>query len=720
MKLLASLSQSASHPFTRSTAAQVAHHPDANVLETRARKHARLEGPLIEAPPASPSPFADAARFGNKTANLAILADLVKQHGLHQWVTIPDFIGIEHAAVRAHLEKHCGAKLGDCEKSLQAALARSPKILDADGKNKLGQLRDLIRTTLIDHPLPVDDRWLCGQPNARLMVRSTGREDSAVLANAGGNTSVLNVPANKPAAIATAVAEVVASYLSERSYQQRLSGGDDISAPTFMPVLLQVMVGEVQGGDIPVSGVTLTLEPEGPTPGVSQTQTTYGHNEAVVASLLPCDTYFVQDQRVHSIIKRKPERLAPAADGALQHVANPAELRMRSSLSDVVVQRLHRVGKIVATHYHLPMDLEWTYMPRVDTIYLVQARPLVLPQLREPSHLNPERVHAAQQWTGTVIGAAGGSVRLVESRQQIITAPTLPQALALYLNHPDRASIRGVCVAEAAEATSHEANTFRGVQVPVLYVADFAKFEAFLDANMPLLFDTSMGQWVAASALLGQNETLSLRTLRRRQIILPGWGKHPIPAQQTLNLRAPEASYDDLAALALRLLHDVQPTVFVAPEALHALNTCDKISQASGLETLLRALHAATRPEITQAAPDHGMLRLLFARIAAGSPKERSIAIAQVLHNALQITQIVQRDPALQTRARAVLHGTLHALIRVHEAAQTNSHDISFLFELNFLKASMLQERDADLVDNESFVTLLAEYRERGPFAYHR
>ena len=79
------------------------------------------------------------------------------------------------------------------------------------------------------------------------MVRSTGEEDTVDMANPGGNKSVAAVKLDS-IAISNAIGVVVASYISEKSLTQRLLSGDDISKPSFMPVLIQRMIGEKLNG----------------------------------------------------------------------------------------------------------------------------------------------------------------------------------------------------------------------------------------------------------------------------------------------------------------------------------------------------------------------------------------------------------------------------------------------------------------------------------------
>ena len=83
------------------------------------------------------------------------------------------------------------------------------------------------------------------QRKERLMVRSTGREDTKEFANAGGNTSVSNVIPDSNIVL-LGIKEVITSYFGEKSLKQRLGVGDPslFDETPFTPVLIQRMIGE--------------------------------------------------------------------------------------------------------------------------------------------------------------------------------------------------------------------------------------------------------------------------------------------------------------------------------------------------------------------------------------------------------------------------------------------------------------------------------------------
>ncbi|MBA3602493.1 MAG: hypothetical protein H0W50_02385 [Parachlamydiaceae bacterium] len=133
-----------------------------------------------------------------------------------------------------------------------------------------------------------------------LMVRSSGAEDSSHAANAGGNVSKAYVlPKTGP--LCNAIGEVVSSYFSYSSLQNRINVGIN---PFFeelnIGLTTQELIGECLGGekvssDIPVSLVLFTNEPlyvGDEKFRVMRLSATYGHGNGVVggADAIPTDT----------------------------------------------------------------------------------------------------------------------------------------------------------------------------------------------------------------------------------------------------------------------------------------------------------------------------------------------------------------------------------------------------------------------------------------------
>lgn len=390
--------------------------------------------------------------------------------------------------------------------------------------------------------------------NKKLMVRSTGREDTDKLANAGGNDSLSNIDPTEPAVI-EALGSVIASYFSSKSIKQRLGAGDRtlFSDSPFIPAVVQLMVGEKRGGStvpqlIPRSGVMFTEEPEGrlstainrsKTSGISIIQAAYGHNEGVVNSIVAVDTYYVDLLgHIHSVIVPKPSRMIPLEPRGLGRQENEASLMKKSTLNEKAVATLKLLAVLFEWYYQKPMDVEYVLLG--NTLSLVQARPIVHnPYQLRPCYLRTSDV-LKEKLFGNSIGVAGGQLRVLSSLNQCIIEDTLSKALAVYQDASITSNphaISCVIVGEMAPATSHEATTFRGELKPVFYVNNLAQVKQWFSAGVPVIADLQrgvIGTWDVASH--GPVEQLQhfINALQRDEPvsspdIVAGWVSYPIP-----------------------------------------------------------------------------------------------------------------------------------------------------------------------------------------------
>lgn len=342
------------------------------------------------------------------------------------------------------------------------------------------------------------------------MVRSTGKEDTRTMANAGGNESVVNVLPNK-AALLEAAKKVVLSYFGEKSLKQRLGLGDPslFSQDVFCPVFIQRMVGERDDADIPVCGVMFTEEPEGgiswrnekddagviKTTGITTIQAAYGHNEGVVNSKVAVDTVIAQqlpgvdDPVFYPVIRAKRERLVPVpGEAALTMKENPAHLVLAAALNNKMLITLKKFADALEKYYGYPVDVE--FVVRDGIVYIVQARPIVHKSERAtPSYLPLlGNLPAECIFKGRTIGVAGGSVVTLLQKKEAIMMPTIGGALDVYLKHLKRDSVKAIIIGADAPATSHEATTFRSEGKPVIFVRNFHQLAEAFRGDKKLIF----------------------------------------------------------------------------------------------------------------------------------------------------------------------------------------------------------------------------------------
>lgn len=402
------------------------------------------------------------------------------------------------------------------------------------------------------------EEWLKKEKPEFIIVRSTGKEDSDTNSNAGGNASI---PFIKPDAhdISEAIGQVLASYFGKKSIEQRLLAGDKSlfnEKTPFLPVLLQVMVGENVGGtgskheDIPRSGVLFTRQQD-KAKGVTFIQTGLGNNEGVVTSRVAVDSFYVgADKQIHATIRKKTTRFVSIEDDG-KYKAEPIKnknltLENSQALPDNVILALKDVADDIAESYAAekggakPMDMEYTVKLKDKStnnpvIYLLQARPLQNTQGKkavEHSFLDLKCLKAVPK-SGRIQAQTlldgNAYVREVNDPEEILFVDDLPKALDGYVNSDDPEKIKVIITKKTAPATSHEAVTLRPKGVAVMVVEDPKQFEYLkqlvekADDENPVLFDPQRGMIVDTHHVKNKNE-----------LIKKGLISYPIPLEASI------------------------------------------------------------------------------------------------------------------------------------------------------------------------------------------
>lgn len=477
-----------------------------------------------------------AEAYGNKAANL-----MVMEKGFAD-INIPDICPLSHMMCLKHLDTHYPGWRAQWEAFKEKQGNESGGL--AEGTHEiLSQLRAGIEQVFGEYPLE-DERiseYLAShfEPGEVLMVRSTGKEDSAELANPGGNESYAGISANIDS-VSAACGRVIASYFSEKSLEQRLKAkhveSDSIMGEPFMPVLLQKMIGEVIVADKITSakkvysGVMYVNQD-----GKVTIQEAPGHGELVVNSKGPINSYFILGEgTVHQQVNEKPFRMVSyineAGKAELIVKKNTNEIK-NASLPKEVVERLGKMGKEIQAFYGDDRDIEFVYDEHADKIFIVQARPIPLGESTRhiPSAISPEKIREVKKevpyYKAKTIAVAASKVELAENSGDVIICNTIGDALTMYLDMKDP-KIKAVVVARDAPSTSHEAAEFNSVSIPVFYVdkAQKERIQSSLEqGDKQFLFDPQRGLIVDWSGK-GSSE----------EILKEGLFKSSISAERTL------------------------------------------------------------------------------------------------------------------------------------------------------------------------------------------
>ena len=629
--------------------------------------------------------------YGNKTYNLAILQDIINTLPAReqQKYAVPAFIGISNEYIK-NLLAICEYDRPAYPQKTRFIIpqTRTPRIpfLSVIESNwpdcvRMGATARFLSKEIADYfcvypelhvkskqelPLYLKNFFeLASVKRLLLMVRSTGAEDTKDLANAGGNESIACVKPEMPS-VFDAVGQVVASYFSEKSIKQRILAGDPtINEMPSTPVLLQVMIGEdrTYAATMPVSGVMFSQEAEANTPSITQIQATYGHNEAVVNSLVPVDTYYVRGTTIHPVIRHKHERLAPGADNKLERVANEKSSHDKPCLTKQNILDLKALADASQKFYGYPVDIEFVVQNGV--IYLIQARPIVA-QPQKPSYIPRGSVVGKDTMEATAITVAGGAVVTINNAQEILIADTIGTALDEFLNKSNQQQIKAVIVGAMAPATSHEATTFRCSGKPVMCVCDVrALQDKITHGAAPLHIDTQQG-FILFNAQAQINS---------------GWAVHPIP--KLISLVPEYINYNSGKKFLIDLTHMQEHFSGVATEQLFAIMRASNES---------RAICAASS--------------LLFRMHTLIQKAKQDLAGLAVTKTIIQY-YIVQLEQLFE-----------HLLTVVQEFDfARDGQRIEWLYAVNFMEALYNQAPDSQIVRNYSFKALADRYQEEKDLA---
>ncbi|MEI8126030.1 MAG: PEP/pyruvate-binding domain-containing protein, partial [Parachlamydiaceae bacterium] len=452
-----------------------------------------------------------AIRQGNgyKSANL-ILSEIMAEKINAQMkccdVKIPSSLPISDIEVSHHIKKYAPDLFDKWTRFLdsfskeqkEAYNSQDPSSKQIDitdnGLKILREIEEQITDVFTHHPLntPVMQNWLKEHQDL-LIIRSTGKEDSDELSNAGGNESI---PSIKPDIISIAVAmgKVVSSYFGEKSIRQRLMARDlsIFTEPPFVPVLIQSMVMEDVGEKPLVSGV-LFCNPQPELSNHCVINAGLGNNHGIVTSQVAVDRYSVLGDSVQKVVSYKPDRFVTCDEG-LKKIENDKTIAETQALPTGVINDLAKAASYIASSaVHgagktKSMDMEFSvkWVDGKMTIYLLQARPLMGSSEQEkhaPTYLDFDTIRAIRKEhpediiSGKTLLFGNSWVRTITSKEQIIFAEDLAIALNQYEQSENKKNFAAVVIHITAVLTSHEGVMFRLTGLPVIMIEDSKIFE---------------------------------------------------------------------------------------------------------------------------------------------------------------------------------------------------------------------------------------------------
>nr|WP_249274238.1 PEP/pyruvate-binding domain-containing protein [Parachlamydia sp. AcF125] len=463
-------------------------------------------------------------------------------------VCVPPFICFAHAEIFAHIDQYYPEYLEDW--AIFTQIQTEEASFSPDAQLCLWKIQENLIHVFTNYPFhsAALEEFLTHkvEKDQVLVVRSTGREDGETFSNAGGNRSESGILPDI-AAISVGIGKVIASYHSVKSLRLRALGEDDPYSTPFLAVFIQVMIGEIYESScrlgIPVSGILHTQEVLGYTPQLIQLQALYGHNEALVKNIQPFDTFYVYPDDIHSIIPFKKKRMVASLAGEFVTIDNPWELRTSATLSPSLLFIFYHLAEKIQSFFQKTMEVEWVYSNQ--TLFLVQARPLISSKKLSPTFVNEQRLREHVQdfsvYQGETIASKGG-VTLLTRANELIQDATLEKGFNHYLQD-SKSTAKAIFARISAATTSHAACSLREQGIEVLCGIDILS-EQLDRSDCFALLDSQQGKLFIASCPGPAKDTL-WEWLKEKGIIEEGWTSHPIPAIESIPERE-EVPFENL------------------------------------------------------------------------------------------------------------------------------------------------------------------------------
>lgn len=616
------------------------------------------------------------SEFGSKAANLLFIQHLIDNGSLPlPNIAVPHTLPLSHAYIMDHMQR--SSVLVQLLDDTVLALRQSAQdgTLNPQTTSLLAILRLEITQHFKEKPVPLSKEFLASVAvkQRTLMVRSTGDEDNQ-FSNAGGNESIVNVALNHQK-ISEAIGAVVVSYFGEKSLEQRLAAKDDIGRMPLVPVLVQEMIGESADSGVPVSGVLYTDEVSGPTENVVEIYGTWGHNAAVVAGLVPCDAAFVDSRgNVSQIVRDKDARLQPTSTSGLQRVENSNDMRTQACMSPELISRLTQVADGLRKAYGTTRDIEWTYDPKSDCLYLLQARFLEIGDTH-PTYLSLEAIKDTEQLRVSVIGSGTGAVQHITDKSSVIVAGNLRIALQRFFAAKKKGiAIAAIIVRDTPTAGSHEANVLRSNRVPVLVCEHTAQVQ----------------QWLSTSHCdfaIDMQRSILVRGMRGplTDSIVQGRYQHPLPGNLAFSSKLQAHKHHAVKRLARNLL------------ATH-------FSPNNYLDILYQQVR-----EVLVANRDYASIRACLDALAKSGDKEVVRTILTVLmYHAQRLSSHIAQQAPLQREAWGLFTTVCERSQQVLDALTHDDDSSQRLYAVGWLRTVFLDQPDADTRSAVTYVTLLS------------
>jgi pyruvate, water dikinase len=404
----------------------------------------------------------DTALVGGKNANLGEMISKTK-------VPVPEGFAITAAAYYHFIEKT----------GLDKVIKNELKGLNTQNMKDLESKGAILREAIVNAALPKDlEKEII--ENYRLLKKKIGAEKLYVAIRssataedlpgasfAGEQETYLNVEGEH--SVLHYTKKCIASLFTNRAISYRADKGF-----AHTKVALSVAVEKMVRSDIGSAGVMFTIDPDSGYDKVIYINGAYGLGEYVVQGTVTPDEFYVLKPTKTIIEKKlgiKKVRLVRAHHGNKEEAVPEADQK-KFVLTDAQVLTLAGYGLAIEKHYGMAMDIEWALDGETGKMYIVQARPETVYNMRKAATIEKFTLKQAGkkiisgQAVGRKIGAGSAKVILKPSE---IGQFKQGEVLVTTMTDPDWEPIMKIAsaiVTDKGGRTCHAAIVSRELGIP--------------------------------------------------------------------------------------------------------------------------------------------------------------------------------------------------------------------------------------------------------------
>ena len=306
-------------------------------------------------------------------------------------------------------------------------------------------------------------------------VRSSATaEDLPDASFAGQQETFLNIKGEE--VLLKAVKDCIASLFTNRAISYRFDKGF-----SHFDVALSVGVQKMVRSDLGSSGVLFTICTESGFQNAVLVNSIYGLGENIVQGKVNPDEFYVFKPTQKIVSRRiggKKLRMVynneKGAKSPVKDVKVSEKDRQRQSITDEQIIQLAKWGVIIEKHYGMAMDIEWGLDGRENQLYILQARPETVHNIKDHSVLEDYiikkqgKVIAKGQSVGKRIGA--GKANKIMNANDIVKFKK-GQILVTSMTDPDWEPIMKIAsgiVTDDGGRTCHAAIISRELGIPCI------------------------------------------------------------------------------------------------------------------------------------------------------------------------------------------------------------------------------------------------------------